>query len=246
MLKPYIRCYRIIESEDAVINRILPAASAAMAFRIKGQVSFIEKEQYTALPSTVLSGLRRSARQMLYAPGTATIIVQFTATGIAAFLQQPNELFGQSISLEDIYNPPMIAETEERLMTCGNNKERIDTIEAFLLSIMKPLSSDPLVQEAITLMHAAKGDLRMRDLSKRLYISQDAFEKRFRKVTGATPKQFAHILKMNTVIRQSAASASLPDLAFDNGYYDLPHFNKHFKRFTGLTPTEFFASGRYW
>ena len=103
-----------------------------------------------------------------------------------------------------------------------------------------------LISAAISKINAVNGNVRIKELIKEFHISQDAFEKRFRKITGATPKQFSHIVKMNSAIRQYQTVPSFLDMAFENGYYDQPHFNKDFKSFTGQTPTDFFRSASYW
>jgi AraC-like DNA-binding protein len=86
----------------------------------------------------------------------------------------------------------------------------------------------------------------MKELSSHLHISQDALEKRFRTITGSTPKQFSYIVRMNAIIRQTRIVSSFLDVAIENGYYDQPHFNKDFKIFTGQTPSEFLKSASFW
>jgi AraC-like DNA-binding protein len=63
---------------------------------------------------------------------------------------------------------------------------------------------------------------------------------------GASPKQFSHIVRMNAAISKRKSSPFLFDLAFENGYYDQPHFNNDFRKFTGQTPTDFFRSASFW
>jgi AraC-like DNA-binding protein len=58
-------------------------------------------------------------------------------------------------------------------------------------------------------------------------------------VAGVTPKQFAFLSKMKIVVLRAQQRHTVADIAFDAGYYDLPHFNKDFKLYTGQTPTAF-------
>jgi methylphosphotriester-DNA--protein-cysteine methyltransferase len=102
------------------------------------------------------------------------------------------------------------------------------------------------VSEAISKIYSNSGAMKISGLANSLFISQDAFEKRFRRVTGATPKQFSTIVKMKSIIQQKSIQASFLDIALENGYYDQAHFNKDFKLFTGQTPTDFFNSPSYW
>ncbi len=87
-----------------------------------------------------------------------------------------------------------------------------------------------------------KGIVKIKELANSLYISNDVFEKRFRKIVGTTPKQFSSIVRLKSAISQKQQNQSFSDIAFNAGYFDHPHFNKDFKLFTGQTPTDFFKS----
>ncbi len=68
-----------------------------------------------------------------------------------------------------------------------------------------------------------------------LFISESAFEKRFRRIAGTTPKKFAQIIRLQNIIGNLDKS-----LWYDNDiFYDQAHFIKEFKAFTGVTPKAF-------
>ena len=72
LLLPFIKVYRIIESEDEMTNRVLPNTSLAVAFRYKGQVSYISGNNQEYLPASTISGLRKSVRLIHYLKNTPT------------------------------------------------------------------------------------------------------------------------------------------------------------------------------
>ncbi|GAB3696890.1 hypothetical protein GCM10027592_20530 [Spirosoma flavus] len=246
-LQPYIKAYRMIESKDELVNRILPGTSFTIAFRFRGQISDRRESAHVILPTITFSGLRKSVRLFHYAPDSAALVVQFNEAGINAFFRQPlHELFEESVSLDTFFPQTEMSILEEQLAEAAHNPARIALVERFLCSKLINHKPDRLVSEAIRSMYSSNGLISVKELASDLCISQDAFEKRFRKVAGTTPKQFASIIRMKAIIRQHDSPASFLDLALDNGYYDQPHFNKDFKLFTGLTPTDFFKSVRYW
>ena len=102
------------------------------------------------------------------------------------------------------------------------------------------------IAAAVEKIYQQRGLTRIKDLVQSLYISQDAFEKRFRKTTGTSPKQFSSIVRMKSIIHQQRHNETLTGLAFDGGYFDQPHFNKEFKIFTGQTPGDFFKTPPRW
>jgi AraC-like DNA-binding protein len=199
------------------------------------------------LPIATYSGLRKSARLINYGPETAVLIVLFKETAMPSFFKQPlHELFGGTVALDSFFSQTELSAIEEQLAEAPNNAAKITVVERFLYSKLSYRKPDHLVAEALARIYSKNGMTRINDLAADLFISQDAFEKRFRKVTGATPKQFSAIVKMKSIVSQKAASSSLLDLALENGYYDQSHFNKDFKLFTGQTPTDFFKSTLYW
>lgn len=247
LLRPFIKAYRIIESQEERVNRVLPNTSFAVAFRFLGQISYINDTGKTALPIATFSGLRKSVRLINYASNTGALIVLFRETGVSAFFKQPlHELFEESVSLDNFFPQLEISIIEERLAEAKTSHAKIAVIEQFLYSKLSYNKPDSLVSEAIAKIYSHNGMMRISELADGLYISQDAFEKRFRKVTGTTPKQFSSIVKMNAIIRQNPTPSSFLDIALKNGYYDQPHFNKDFRLFTGQTPTNFFKLASYW
>lgn len=246
ILKPFIKTYRIIESEETIENRVLPNTSIAVAFRLKGQTHYNTGAEKTGLPATAFSGLRKSVRLINYSKNTATLIVLFKDCGASVFFKEPlHELFEHSISLDNIINAGEIKIVEERLSEAENNLERIAIVEQFLLKRMNRYKTDNLILEAVTKINSAKGFVKIKELADALYISNDAFEKRFRKAVGSSPKQFASIVRISSVVHQKSYGR-LSDIAFDAGYYDQSHFIKDFKLFTGQTPSVFFSLPSFW
>lgn len=256
-LRPYIKAYVVIDNScaegfrghnvEGVTNRIVPSTSVAIAFRLKGQISYIKDVGKKVLPAITFSGLRKSVRLIHYERNSAALIVLFKEQGVASFFQQPvHELFEQSVALDCYIPASEVLCVEERLVGATDNLSRIACIEQFLISRLIYRNPDTIVSEAVAKINSVKGNIRIKELSNHLHISQDALEKRFRKVTGSTPKQFSFIVKMNTIIRQGKSSVSFLDAAYESGYYDQPHFNKDFKMFTGQTPTDFMKSSTYW
>jgi methylphosphotriester-DNA--protein-cysteine methyltransferase len=100
---------------------------------------------------------------------------------------------------------------------------------------------DKLVLAALALIHRSKGNIRIKELTEQLFISQSPLEKRFRQVVGASPKKFASIVRLKNIIQQYDTVNSLTELGYENGFYDQAHFIKEFKAFTGDTPEKFFS-----
>lgn len=246
-LKPFVKTFLIVESENGTESRVLPDTSVMMAFRIKGEVIQKSEKNAEKLPSAVFSGLRNSPRVFDYSKQTSTLLVAFNEGGATAFFREPlHRLFGMSAPLEDLWRRGVIAEIEEKLAESKTNRERIATIETFLLSRIEENQTDLLVLAAVQKIKASGGDVEIKELVKHFHTSRDPFEKRFRRVVGTSPKQYAQIVRLRNLIARRAPEQSFTDLAIAAGYYDQAHFIKDFKAFTGLAPRRFFDSASVW
>lgn len=247
LLQPFIRKYTIIESGPEMINRVVPETSLVMAFRFKGLVNYIAGDNKQELPSLVISGLQKNVRLINYTPQSGTLLVLFKSTGAASFFKAPlHELFASSIPLDNIFRNNELSAMEEQLALAATHRERIDLVENFLLSKFIQQDTDKLVEAAVQKIHESNGLYKAKELAGSLYISQDAFEKRFRKVVGSSPKQYSSIVRMKAVLKQAKRSSRLYDLAIETGFYDPSHFNKEFKIFTGQSPTDYFKNLPAW
>lgn len=73
------------------------------------------------------------------------------------------------------------------------------------------------------------------------FLSQRQFERNFKELTGFSAKTYIKIKRFERFIESASSvintsESKLLDVAFDLGYYDQAHLNRHFKEFTGLNP----------
>jgi AraC-like DNA-binding protein len=246
-LTPFIKAFMILESEQPTENRILPDTSIVLAFRFKGSVSDKVQDNNYTLPSSVITGLRKSPQLICYSDKTANLLVVFKEGGAAAIFKEPmHELFGQSLSLDELIPRYQLQLIEEQLNEADNNQQRISIVERFLFSMLNERRTDQLIDHAIKQIKIAKGDIRIKNLVSNLSLSLDPFEKRFRRAVGISPKQFADIIRLRNLIDHYSASESLTNMALTSGYFDQAHFIKDFRSFTGLAPQQFFRSATWW
>jgi len=247
VLRPFIKDFLIIESVEGTDSKIIPDASMVMAFRYKGRVIRKEGEQKETLSASVITGLRRSARILTYEKATANLLVIFNEGGIAAFAGVPaHELFDLSIAAENIFLSAELNEIQEGLAEAASNKERVDLAASFFLQHLVNNKQDALIAGAVQLIRQQNGMIRIRDLAKSLHISQDPLEKKFRALVGASPKQYASIIRLRSLIKNYPSYSSLTEASYEAGYFDQSHFIKDFRLFTGQTPRDFFKSPLYW
>jgi AraC-like DNA-binding protein len=239
-LKPYIKYFVI--SENILVNtyKIFPSTGLVIGFQYRGRLSTVKNSIETNLANAGITGISDSVKIYKNSAGIGTVLVFFTEVGLAFFTSCPaNELFNQSISLDNIFNKQKISDTEEKLVLAETDKQRIHIIEQFLLSQLKDIQSDKLIIEAVKLIYKSKGLMKISDLGKNLFISKSPLEKRFRKLVGTSPKKLASIVRFNSVLDEIGRSKSLMEICYENNYFDQAHFIKDFKKYTGDTPENF-------
>lgn len=239
-LKPYIKYFAVSENDMETEYKVLPSSGLVIGFQYSGQLATIKNKIQNKLSPAGVTGISDSYKIFKSSAGIGTILAYFTETGFTHFASHPaNELFNQSIALDSLFDKNKIAETEERLGNARNDKQRIHIVEQFFLSQLKDIQADKLIIEAVRLIYERKGNIRVKELNERLFISQSPFEKRFRKLVGTTPKKFASIVRFNTVLNSLNNTKSLTEICYENNFFDQAHFIKDFKRYTGDTPENF-------
>jgi AraC-like DNA-binding protein len=245
-LRPYIKAFTIIECNDERQNAILPDTCIVMALRLRGKV-IVPGHSNAILPLSTISGIRKNNRLIHYSKNAANLLIHFKEGAAAAFFKTPlHELANTNTSLDLLLPHSSVNELEQRLAEADNYKQQIVIVEEFLLSLLKPFTTDKIVSYAIKTIHEATGTLNVTELAKSLFVSQDVFEKRFRRIVGTTPKQYSKIVRMQHAIKTYNSSKKLTGLAYSGGYFDQSHFIKDFKAFTGQTPHQFFQLERSW
>lgn len=247
-LQPYITVFHSIESHGTLLeNRVLPGTGIALAFRFGGQVADGYGRQQTIIPEASLAGLRQSARLISYQPHSGTIVALLREGMATAFFCEPlYEVKDLTLSLDNFFAPSEIARVQEQLYGAHNHRMRITLLERFLLGKLRPHAPDPVAVHAVKAIRQAEGRLPAAELASAMCLSQDAFEKRFRRAVGLSPKPFADIVRLHALIDAYRPHLSIQRLALAGGYFDQAHFNRAFKRFTGLPPRQFFSQYQYW
>jgi len=240
ILKPYIKYFVVSEDERSGSYKVLPDTSLVMGFQYKGKLSITSGAQPGSLSSYGVTGLQDQYRIFKSSDNTGSILVYFNEMGASYFFRNPvNELFSESISLDNFVCQSRLNQVHEQLCEAHSDMQRIVIVEKILVSLLKYTDTDVLVKNALKLIYASKGNIRMRQLAGQLHTSQSPFEKRFRSVVGASPKKFASIVRFQSVINEISPTESLTETAYKLGFYDQAHFIKDFKQFSGDTPKDF-------
>ncbi len=179
--------------------------------------------------------------------GAGGVQVDFTILGARQFLGIPlDELTNRAIALDDVFGPADRGLTAA-LQEAPDWDERFDLLDRAIARRMQ--AARPLPRELAWTwdrMLRTSGHVAMRSLSSDLGWSHRRFIARFKEDVGLAPKVFARVLRFHRAVETLKARESrrLSDVALDCGYYDQAHFDRDFRAFAGVTPTELVRSLR--
>jgi AraC-like DNA-binding protein len=174
------------------------------------------------------------------------ILIEFTASGFYYLFHRSPSLYINSLhSLDEIAASPATGILEANIKQCRTMQDRINLLEGFLLetsgNAMRPCDQ---IEESLKLIEDARGHITVKEITKRISVSERQLDRRFREIVGISPKQYANIIQLHFVINLMYIKkySSFQDIAFFASYYDLPHFYHRFKELTGFSPVEFINS----
>jgi AraC-like DNA-binding protein len=165
--------------------------------------------------------------------------VRFRPFGLTAFLSVPlRELTDQTTPLGDIWNGEA-TRLEERLGEARTDEERAKRAERFFLDRLRLPRVDAAIEECVSLILRARGQVRIDPLARRMGVSRRQVERRFQDAVGLSPKALARIVRFQEVLRRSPGEGTSVDIALDCGYYDQAHLLRDFRDFAGVAPRVF-------
>jgi AraC-like DNA-binding protein len=245
-LAPFVRTFTVLEAPEQTTRLLIPDTAIALGFRYGGSARLLHAEGTTLLPDTPFTGLRSTARRIQTSAGGGMILAMFNEGGATAFFDEPlHEFFGSFVALDQLLPHAEIDRVASRIAGATNHVARVQILEQFLLSRSAGRRPDPLVTAAVRAIRVRHGSVRIATIAAELEIGQDRLEKRFRRSVGASPKQFASIVRVRRAVALYRPSISLARLSIEAGYFDQSHFIREFRAATGEAPQRFFRTAEH-
>jgi len=112
---------------------------------------------------------------------------------------------------------------------------------SFSAPLIKQRHHDEKIQQVQDYMQEYfSGSFTVDDLARRSGMSTRNFTRRFKQATGEAPLNYLHRLRVNcakTLLETDFKSVQ--QVCFEVGYEDVPFFRRIFKRYTGMTPSDY-------
>ena len=187
------------------------------------------------------AGIHRAAARTEHDGAMRGAELALTPLGARMLLGVPmHHLSSCTVELEDLLGRDA-ERLAERLYEARTWAARFDLLDAVLAARLADAAEPPPeVAWAWRDLHAAGGRMAIGRLTDELGWSRKRLAAAFREHVGLSPKGFARVLRFRRAVELvRSGQAGWGEIALAAGYYDQAHFNRDFREFAGVTPTEF-------
>jgi AraC-like DNA-binding protein len=201
----------------------------------------------TIVQSGALVGPRTRSVWLRFDGAVEQVNVSFFPGAAGAFVGLPMpELVGQVVSPGEVWPSAFrqaVADLESLSVA-----QRISRLEPLLLAQLEPRRGPgPQVREAIRLIEANAGRVRVSWLADAVNLSVGQLERCFKRHVGVGPKMLARMTR-TCALAEDAMATSSPEwalLAYKYGYADQAHLGREFRELLDLTPSSFGAISQH-
>jgi AraC-like DNA-binding protein len=231
-------------------ERILPSGTIEMVFNLCDDEIRIydpaHHDRSTQYSGAVVSGAYSSFFVIDPLVHASIVGVHFRPGGAFPFVGIPaGELANTHVDLADLWGP-LANQLRERLCD-ATPAQRFSVLEAALISrLYHSPQRHHAVSLALNAFEQTDAQVRVRDVARRVGLSQRRFIEVFAAEVGLTPKLYERIRRFQQAGRL-ARKTPAPDwasVAAECGYFDQSHLIRDFCAFSGLSPIAYLSQQR--
>jgi AraC-like DNA-binding protein len=168
--------------------------------------------------------------------------VEFKSGGAGYFFGIPtSEASNHVLNLSDLWRTDGVT-LRERLLEAQPPQQRFAIVEELLLARLDR-EFDPAVAWAVA---ALEHGIRVSEVGRRLGLLPRTLERRFTAKVGLTPKRYARVRRLQSVMRsiRNSPDCDWVSLAAQHGYCDQSHLVHEFRELADLTPSAYKPQSR--
>jgi len=183
-----------------------------------------------------LSGLMEFTQIVAIEPKDHYFGIQFKPYAVAMLLDEDISVFNDELILLEGVNSDL---TKELQKIFEMDAKPYGLMNDYFKNFFADKEVEFFVLEAIELIKTSHGNITVMALCEKLGIHQKRLERLFVALVGVSPKKFAKIVRFHSTHRVLSEEGmdNLSQKVLEKGYFDQAHFNRDFKKFTGVTPS---------
>jgi len=255
-LKPFVKALWYVRDPQAIHRheRVLPSGRAQIVLSLARDHLTDANNPINPLshtPAGIFLGIYSHYQQIDAIDLTELIGVVFHPGGTVPFFSGNTRLFTNcETSLDDLWGRAS-QNLRNELRELQTPEEKFALLEFALLtrlSLSKSQRRDPILDYALTHLHASPGTTTIAELTRTTGLSPRRLSGRFNELVGISPKLYCRIQRFQQALQQMHQGADIPwaELALTCGYYDQSHFANDFRAFSGLSASDYSTTNRIW
>jgi AraC-like DNA-binding protein len=228
-------------------ERILPDPSTGLIINLMEDETRVYRDdatrQCTRASGSVIGGPYRQSWIIDTAEQVRVMGVNFRPGGAHALIGlNAEELARHDINLEDMFGS-RVRLLRQRLLETAAPTERLALLEQWLRQLTEQPSWDATILHAVSLLARVPDVPSIGRLQRESGYSAHRFGLLFRRHIGMTAKQYARLMRFRAVVDRAYQEQQVDwaRIAVEGGYCDQAHLSHEFRRFSGMTPTEYAA-----
>jgi len=247
ILKPYIKCFYIFESDADIEfdDTVFPSGNMEVVFNLgEGTWESSVENKLFKTPQVELWG-QITKPLAIKSKGRHTMLgIKFLTHSAAYFFKDEIGVFNDRVSdLCDIIGSS-VKTLHSQLLEITETKRRIALIENFLLKRLAGTGKRAFridkVAHILTSINKSPTENSINTIASRHGITPRYLHKLIYQHTGLSPKAFNKINRFQLSLRLIARNEQpFTSIAYDCGYFDQSHFIRDFKSFTSVTPSAY-------
>lgn len=238
---------RILACSDRYLapveERVLPDGAVHLIFNLRDKPSGDRGADLDAL----VMGPTCAPTRLVFTGHVEQVCVSLRMGAAAAVLGVPaGELTDRGVALDELWGRAAI-ELHERVLAAPAHA-RVAVVERSLRErTTRAEPPSPATFEAIRLIVASGGRIRVRELAFELGVSERRVQQLFHEHIGLSPKEICRLARFRDVLARSRRERARgwTELALEFGFYDQAHLANEVRAFTGLTPGELARRGDF-
>lgn len=245
LLKEYIKCYYIYESDSEATfeDTVFPSGNMEIIFNLgAGHWQTAPDNNFITTPPIELWG--QIVKPLpVKSIGTNTMLgIRLYPQAAAYFLKDKVDLFTNQVADFREVADHAVSSIHGQLLETASWSKRIEILENYSTALLsgadKRLNKMAVVNDVMEEMKQRDFFDNIENVAARYGITSRYLQKLFLQYTGLTPKLYSKINRFQNSLRLvNQKGSSLTAIAYDCGYFDQSHFIREFKSFTGYTPS---------